>query len=107
MPDEPVEEIGELLDELRWLGPKLVEALSKPMARCDLAPLERTEQLYLVVAREHRARCPLGHHVHYETQHSRRLRPAVNKVAKEECPSALQGAMPCVLVGRDLVSELA
>ena len=62
VPDERVEEPDQLGGELLRLELELLEALGKSVARRDLSPLERPEQ----------------------------LRPAVDEVTEEDCPATLR-----------------
>ncbi len=83
--DQSVDEVRHLLAELgvlRVLALQLLHRLGESVAVLDLAPLEVTAELVLVVARDAQ-RVARGHHGHHAAQHTGTVGTAVHEVPHE------------------------
>ena len=84
--DQPVAPVAHLRAELLGLGVELGEGQLQPVGALHVVPVERADQLRLVVSRDGE-RVPSRRHAHREPQHPDRGRAAVDEVADEDHPS--------------------
>ena len=83
MADQAVEELGDLLPELRRLLLELLQRLGQPVRDLHVLAPQLAHQLHVVVAGHAERRSGLDH-AHHQPQHVGNLRPAVHQVAEED-----------------------
>src|SRR5918998_4347279 len=80
---ESIEELGNLLPELRRFSLELFERLGETVGDLDILAAELPQQLHIVISRNAQRGAGLDH-IHDHAQHCRHLRPAVDEVAQED-----------------------
>ena len=106
---EPVAPVPHLAPEVLTLTGELGQCRLQSVAHADIAPVERPDQLVLVITR-HRERVPGARHAHRQAQDPDAVRSSIDEVPDEHDAPAFgvpRIHRPPLCVPHDLVAELA